>query len=139
MARRDSKATAQVAVNIRKLLQDLLREHVRSASDRRELAEHIGCSVGHVQSMIYEGKGGLDTWAKAFAYFYEIDAEALRNFKTYLKICVPLEGSDKIWARLKSELGASEDDCFFFARCAFEACRIKKEIEEARKPKGRSP
>ena len=129
MANKDNASLDQVAVSIRKLLQDLLREHVKTAADRHNLAEQIGCSTGHVQSMLYEGKGGLDTWAKAFAYFYEFDAATLKNLKYELKRRRPLEGADKSWAQIQTELNASEEDRYFLARCAYEACRIKQELD----------
>jgi len=135
----DSKELNGISEELRKILQHTLKKFVRDATEGSKLAKILKKSQGHVQSMIYEGKGGLDVWTTALAHYYEINLGTLKNLRTTLKRLDPAYESDNVWFGIRDELGASEEDLFYLARCAHEAYAIKKELEGLKgKKKGRT-
>jgi hypothetical protein len=121
----------QIAEGLRSVLQDMLRGFVRNKTERERLAKVIGRTPAHIKQMIYQGEGGLDSWVKAFAYYYKIDLDRLDTFKTNLRKTVPLAQSDELWFRIRDHLGADEKDLIYLAKCAHEAYRIKCELDAA--------
>jgi hypothetical protein len=122
----------QIADGVRSLFQELLREFVRDKNEREKLAAVLGRTPGHIKQMVYKGEGGLDSWAKAFAYYYKLDLESLENLRANLRQKTPVNGSDKVWFEIRDTLGAPESDLFYLAKCAREAYRIKCDLENVR-------
>lgn len=142
MAVMDEKESLdKIADGLRGVFQELLKEFVKTKADREALAKVLNRSPGHIKQMVYKGEGGLDAWTKAFAYFYQLDLATLKNLKQELRKRSPVEDSDRIWFSIREDLGAAEEDLVYLARCAYEACRIKQEIEKHKKaqPKRRGP
>jgi len=128
----------QIAEGLRGLLQSSLRELVRSKEDREKLAKVLGRTPGHIKQMIYKGEGGLDSWVKAFAYCYKMDLGNLDSLRFNLRKKIPLAESDAVWFKIRDHLGADESDLVYLARCAHEAYRIKRDLEQSgRAPKAR--
>jgi hypothetical protein len=121
----------QIAEGLRSVLQDMLRGFVRDKAERERLAKVIGRTPAHIKQMIYQGEGGLDSWVKAFAYYYKIDLNGLDSLKTNLRKKVPVAQSDELWFRIRDHLGAEENDLLYLAKCAHEAYRIKCELDAA--------
>ena len=128
----DKNSLNAVASALRQTFQELLKRAVKDHEDREELAQVIDRSPSQIKAMLYQGKGGLDSWVKAFAYIYDLDKDSLDKFKRELKKGYPLSRADEIWFSLDDE-GASEDDKLYLAHCAKEAFRIKKELKDLRK------
>lgn len=131
----------KIAATLRQVFQDLLKDAVKTKTDREALAKILGRSDSHIKHMIYVGEGGLDMWAKAFAAVYNLDVSAIANLRNELRKNKPLRESDRLWFALRDELGASEDELNLIVRCAAASLRIKKEIDELKKaqPKPRGP
>ena len=120
----------QIADGIRGILQSSLRELVRNKDDREKLAKVLGRTPGHIKQMIYKGEGGLDSWVKAFAYCFKMDLGNLDSLRFNLRKKIPLAESDALWFKIRDQLGADESDLIYLARCAHEAYRIKRDLEE---------
>ncbi len=119
----------QIADGLRSLLQEVLRDFVRDKSEREQLAKVIGRTPAHIKQMIYQGEGGLDSWVKAFAYYYKIDLNHLDGIRVDLRKKSPVAESDKVWFRIRDHLGADETDLVYLAKCAHEAYLIKRDLE----------
>ncbi len=128
----------QIADGVRSLFQELLREFVRDKNEREKLAAVLARTPGHIKQMVYKGEGGLDSWAKAFAYYYSLDLDSLERLRISLRQKAPVNGSDKVWFEIRDTLGAPESDLFYLAKCAQEAYRIKCDLENARQQPARS-
>lgn len=124
----------QIADGLRGILQSSLRELVRSKDDREQLAKVLGRTPGHIKQMIYKGEGGLDSWVKAFAYCFKMDLGNLESMRFNFRKKIPLTESDSVWFKIKDQLGADETDLVYLARCAHEAYRIKRDLEQAGRP-----
>lgn len=124
----------QIAEGLRGILQSSLRELVRSKDDREQLAKVLGRTPGHIKQMIYKGEGGLDSWVKAFAYCFKMDLGNLESLRFNLRKKIPLTESDSVWFKIKDHLGADESDLVYLARCAHEAYRIKRDLEQSELP-----
>jgi len=121
----------QIADGLRGILQTTLREFVRDKEDRETLAKVLGRTPGHIKQMIYKGEGGLDSWVKAFAHCYKLDLGRLDSIRHTLRKKVPLAESDAVWFNIRNQLGATEADLVYLARCAHEAYRIKRDLEKS--------
>lgn len=121
----------KIADGLRGVLQAALREFVRNKDEREQLAKVLGRTPGHIKQMIYKGEGGLDSWAKAFAYCYKIDLDNLDGLRLNLRKKSSLAESDVLWFAIRDRLGAAESDLLYLARCAHEAYRIKTELDSA--------
>jgi hypothetical protein len=121
----------QIADGLRGVLQSTLREFIRSKEDREALAKVLGRTPGHIKQMIYKGEGGLDSWVKAFAFCYKFDRASLDGLKHDLRKKKPLSESDAVWFKIRDQLGADEADLVYLARCAHEAYRIKRDLEDS--------
>lgn len=124
----------QIADGLRSILQSTLRELVRSKEEREKLATVLGRTPGHIKQMIYKGEGGLDSWVKAFAYCYKMDLGNLDAMRFNLRKKIPLSESDAVWFKIRDQLGADESDLVYLARCAHEAYRIKRDLEQSTRP-----
>lgn len=120
----------QIADSLREVFQNLLRDFVKTKENREQLAKVLGKTPGHIKQMVYTGVGGMDSWAKAFAYYYKFDASTLKNLRNELKKKKPILESDRIWFSLRDEFGATEDELIYLASCAEAAIRIKRDIEK---------
>ncbi len=132
----------QIADGLRSILQSTLREFIRSREDRETLAKVLGRTPGHIKQMIYKGEGGLDSWVKAFAFCYKFDRASLDGLKHDLRKRRPLAESDTVWFKIRDQLGADEPDLVYLARCAHEAYRIKRDLEDSigiRRSRRRTP
>lgn len=125
----------QIADGLRGILQSTLKEFVRGKDDRESLAKVLGRTPGHIKQMIYKGEGGLDSWVKAFAHCYKIDLGRLDSIRHTLRKKVPLAESDAVWFKIRDQLGATEEDLVYLARCAHEAYRIKRDLEQSSGPR----
>ncbi len=121
----------QIADGLRSVLQSTLREFIRSREDRETLAKVLGRTPGHIKQMIYKGEGGLDSWVKAFAFCYKFDRASLDGLKHDLRKRRPIAESDTVWFKIRDQLGADEPDLVYLARCAHEAYRIKRDLEDS--------
>jgi len=119
----------EIAGGVRTLFQELLREFVCNKNEREKLASVLGRTPGHIKQMVYKGEGGLDSWAKAFAYYYKLDLESLESLRVNLRQKTPVTNSDKVWFDIRDSLGAPESDLLYLANCAREAYRIKCDLE----------
>lgn len=129
----------KMASALRGVFQDVLKSFVRTKADREDLARILNRSIGHVNKMLYAGEGGLDVWAKAFAHFYKLDLEALRALRHELKLKHATSPADKVWLAIKNDFDPPPDQLAYIANVAYEACRIKAEIDEfqSKKPQSR--
>jgi hypothetical protein len=128
MGKERSISLEKIAVELRTTLQGILREEVKTLKDRAALALAIKRSRSHVESMLYEGKGGLDSWVKAFAYCFKLTPAAIKNLKLDALGGGDLDEADKVWFQLKDKLNASMSDRYYYARIAHAAYQIKQEI-----------
>lgn len=131
--KKNGRELGSVATEIRATFQGLLKSHIKNKTDLDSLARDLGVSVSLIKKMLYDGEGGLDIWAKAFAHIYGISNSDIHLLRNELRRKKPISESDKIWFSIKEEFGASEDDLHFLAACAREAYRIKIELEALKK------
>jgi hypothetical protein len=131
MAKIRNASLEKLAAELRSTLQNLLREKVRTLKEREELAAAIKRSRSHVESMLYEGKGGLDSWVKAFAYCFELSAAAIKKIKIENLAKTELDEADRIWFQLRDTLKANHSDRYYYARIAYAAYEIKQELEQS--------
>jgi len=118
----------QIADGLRGVFQELLREFVRNKEERERLASVLGRTPGHIKQMIYKGEGGLDSWVKAFAYYYKIDLNRLHQLRVDMRKSSRIAESDAVWFGIRDHLGADEPDLVYLAKCAHEAYRIKRDL-----------
>jgi hypothetical protein len=131
--KRSGRELDSIAEAMRGTFQDLLKSHVKDKSDLERLSGVLGVSVSLIKKMLYEGEGGLDIWAKAFAHLYELDKSGLQTLQNELRRKKPISESDKIWFSIRDELGATEENLHYLAACAREAFRIKTELDQLKK------
>ena len=122
-----------IANGLRSLFQELLREFVRDKAEREQLAKVLGRTPGHIKQMIYKGEGGLDSWAKAFAYYYNLDVNSLTKLRQDFGKKSKISAADRLWFSIREDLGANEADLFYLAKCAHEAFRIKSDVTQPKK------
>ncbi len=103
-----------IGILVRKLFQEMLKEHLKTGKDRTGLARALGISESAVNGMIYRGSGGLDVWVNALAAYYPINEKVIKNLKTALKKEYRLNESDKIWHNIP----ASEKEKLKLAKIA---------------------
>ncbi len=133
MIKKSSPSSDKIARELRTTLQGILRERVKNMEEREVLALAIKRSRSHVESMLYEGKGGLDSWVKAFAHCFRLNPSALKSFKFDQLMVNELDKADQIWYKLKHELHANETDRYYYARIAYAAHQIKQELNIKKK------
>lgn len=97
---------------VRELLQKLLREKLKTAKSKQELASYLGLSTSAVEAMIYHGQGGLDAWIGALMHCYQIEEDTLPTvlalFLSSFSKSLTQDASDQAWCALQSELTAQE-------------------------------
>jgi len=118
-----------IADGLRGVFQELLREFVQNKKEREQLAKVLGRTPGHIKQMIYKGEGGLDSWVKAFAYYYKIDLGRLNQLRVDMRKTARIAESDSVWFGIREHLGAEENDLVYLAKCAHEAYRIKRDLD----------
>jgi len=113
---------------IRKLLQELLKDRVRTEADKEGLAAYLGKSKATVNKMLYEGSIGLDVWVNALIHTYSLDVEALRQFikglPAVLEKQLPATDADRLWGEVTSILSQKEKIYYGnLLKCSVEANR----------------
>lgn len=126
--KKNERELNHIAALTREVFQDLLKAHIKEKTDIERLAKALGKTTSLVKKMLYKGNGGLDVWAKALAYVYDLDEQTLKNLKGEIRLNNPVSPSDRVWFAIRDEMGASEDDLRYLAECAKEAYRIKTEL-----------
>ncbi len=106
------KVAAERAKPVRTLFQALLKDHIKTQDEKQALAEFLGQSIPAVESMLYQGSGGLDSWISAFIFCYQLDVakiEAfLQSYRTIFRKTKNSRLSDRLWFALDEFL--SEDE-----------------------------
>lgn len=96
-----SKTHEKVSVQVREAFQSLLKEHVQTKEERLKLAKTLGVSESAIKSMLYLGKGGLETWVEALNVYYPIQDKLLKELPELLKAKYSSNESDRLWKEIK--------------------------------------
>ena len=70
----------KTAEPVRKFLQEILKDRIKTKSERETIAKKLGKSVGAVNSLLYEGKGGFDLMIAAFLTIHNLKEASLKSF-----------------------------------------------------------
>ncbi len=76
MSNRKRKTPSQI-FEIRTLLQELAKAHIRTGEEKALAAKHTSLSKSYIDQMIYQGKGGLDAWVELLLYIYGLKPHQL--------------------------------------------------------------
>ena len=125
-----------LVTELRQMLKQLARPQVKTEADRKKLAKKIGRSESQIRAFLYEGKGGFDTIFKVIGAVHNVDLNFLRSLKGSLRKMKPVDDADSIWFSIRDELGLPQEEIHYLARCAYEAARIRTDID---KIKGKKP
>lgn len=122
--------TAKLAAPFRTLLKALIRERIKTQSDKQALAEFLGRSLSFVNQMTYHGEGSLDAWIGAFVFAYQLDVGTLAQFfarqgETARKIS-PLSRADQLWFSLDEFL--SDDQKYYWVSLMQAAINLETEL-----------
>ena len=127
MAKKTQTPVAADAEAFRGLCQRLIKQRIQSASDKRELADALGCSIATVNALIYQGKGSFETYVAALFWAFNVDTSIVESFlldsKAYLRKLRTLKPSDRLWFQLDSAMG--EEEKSYWARLL----RAAKDLE----------
>lgn len=100
--RKKNSKTAEIAEPVREFLRRAIKRKIRTNQDRARLGEFLGQAPSSVSNLL-KGEGGLDTWAAALVFCYQIDAEAMveliENYSVLIKKHKPSE-SDRLAAQI---------------------------------------
>jgi hypothetical protein len=95
---RSNDKTSRIAAPVREFLTSAIRSRIKTADDRRALAEFLGQTPDSVKNLL-RGEGGLDTWVAALVHCYGLDPKAMldliQNFKALMQKYKPSK-SDQI-------------------------------------------
>lgn len=131
------KQFEEVSLGIRKIFQELLHDAVPKKKAQDELAKAINKSPSLISKMVYNGEGGLDSWAEALAITRNLDFEVLRQLKYQIKKAKPLKEFEKIFIALRDDLKATDEEMEFILLCGWEAINIKRNLEKTKRKKSR--
>lgn len=133
-SKRDT-VTAKRARPIRAALQSLIRERVKTREETQRLADFLGQSVASVQSMLYQGEGGMDSWISALIFCYQLEPEKITKFlaeyKDALRRPHPARDSDKLWFGLDQFM--TEDEKYYWASLIKASVRIQRDLSKRKK------
>ena len=120
---------------LRGAFQIILQSRIKTYAEMEKLASDIGVSLSMVKKMIYSGEGGLDVWGAAFQKLFGWDEDFFSNLKNDIRKRTPLSEADRVWFSIQKDHGTSDEDMHYLALCAYDAARIKRSIEVAKKKK----
>jgi hypothetical protein len=117
--------------DVRKTFMAFVRPYLNTKEKKQEAKSQTGLELGTLDGMIYEGRGGIESWQKLLAYVFNISDKqldtTLLEIKKYLAARKKMSPGELMWAQLGEML--NEEEKIFFCELAKAHKQLKPPFE----------